>query len=263
MEKKRILIVDDEKDTATVLGMFIEKIGQYEVHLETDGSQAYAAAKQFKPDLLLLDIMMPGVDGGEVASQIKADADTKDIPIVFVSGAITKDEAREQGSTLGGYPVLAKPVRKKELIKVLEKYFVQGPISEENSESPMSEPKPSVLASDRRIHARVKANTELSYVCLDKDDNPQRTGTGKAINISKSGLQLKTSLPIDSDYLQMTISDVEDECVNIKGKVIYSNELEPHLFQTGVSFIGPEEKCHQFVVNLIRSSSRTTKLHTT
>ena len=263
MEKKKILIVDDEKDTATVLGLFIEKIGMYEVYVETIGSQAFATARALQPDLMLLDIMMPNVDGGEVANQMKADPETRNIPIVFVSGAITKHEAEEQGSTLGGFPVIAKPVRKKELVRVLDEYVAQANTTGEPIESSLYEPRPGILATDRRISTRVKAHSHLSYVCLDKDDNPQRTGTGKAINISRSGLQLKTHLRIDTDFLQLSVSDVQADFVNIKGKVIYSNQLEPDMFQTGISFIGSEEKSRQFVVNLIKSSSGITNLHTT
>jgi len=255
MEKKKILIVDDEKDTANVLGQFIQKIGKYEVHIETIGSQAYATAKQLKPDLMLLDIMMPNVDGAEVANQMQSDTETKDIPIVFVSGAITKHEAREQGSTLGGYPVLAKPVRKKALMKILGEYTAEKTVPGEDFHTPPVVAKQDILAADRRINTRVQAGGRLSYVCLDNDDNPQRTGMGDAINISKSGIQLVTPLPIDTEYLQLTLSSVENGFIDIKGKVIYSNMLKQNTFQTGINFIAPAEKSNHFVVKLIKNSN--------
>lgn len=122
MEKKKVLIVDDETSITTVFKMVIEKTGKYEVLTETKGSHALAAAKQFKPDLILLDIVMPDIDGGEVADQIKADEEIKDTPIVFVSAALTKNEAKEQGAIPGRHPILAKPVPVEELIGAIEKY---------------------------------------------------------------------------------------------------------------------------------------------
>ena len=120
MEKKKILIVDDEINITAVLKLMIEKTGKYEVRTETKGSKAFAIIKKFKPDLVLLDIMMPDVDGGEIAGQMKADKDTNHIPIVFISAAITKEEARKGKTIKGGYPILAKPVPMEELIDALK-----------------------------------------------------------------------------------------------------------------------------------------------
>jgi len=122
MEKKRILIVDDEESLARVFKLLIEKTGKYETWKETNGSNAFATAKKFKPHLVLLDIMMPDIDGGEVASQLKEDAETRDIPIVFISAAITKEEENEQGIMKGGHPILAKPVSMEKLLATIEKY---------------------------------------------------------------------------------------------------------------------------------------------
>ncbi len=253
VEKKRILIIDDEEDSATALKLFIEKTDKYEARIETKGSRAFTAAKQFKPDLMLLDIMMPDVDGGEVATQMKADEKTRDIPIVFVSGVITKDEAKEQGSIQGGYPVLAKPVSMKELMEVIGKYAAEKSISIEGYGAPSLRAKKDILSAERRKHTRVRTGGLLSYVCMDRDDNLLREGMGDAINISKIGLQLKTHLPIETEYLLLAINSVENELINIKGKVIYSQTLGPDIFQTGVNFIEPDVKAQQFVVELVKS----------
>lgn len=252
MENKKILVVDDEKDSATALRLFIEKIGKYEIRVETIGSQAFAAAKQFKPDLMLLDIMMPDVDGGEVANQMKADDETIDIPIVFVSGAITKEEAKEQGSIQGGYPIIAKPVLMNEVVEVIGKYIPEKAEPSEEYATPSLSTEKNILSAERRNHTRIQTGGRLSYTCIDKDDNPQREGEGDAVNISRVGLQLKTHLPIETEYLQLTIKSIENEFIKIKGKVIYTKMLEPDIFHIGVNFIESEAEAHHFVVNLVK-----------
>ncbi len=122
MEKKKIMVVDDEISITSVFKMVLEKTGKYEVLTETLGSRAFSVAKRFQPDLILLDIMMPDVDGGEVASQLKEDSTTKDIPIVFISAAITKEEAAESGGFQGGYPILPKPIHVDNLMACIEEY---------------------------------------------------------------------------------------------------------------------------------------------
>ncbi len=122
LQKKKILIVDDEISITNVFKVIIEKTGHYEVRTETHGSKALPAAKEFNPDLILLDIMMPDMDGGEVAGRLKEDDLTKDIPVVFISAAITKEEVEESGGMQGGYPILAKPVHVTKLMECLEAY---------------------------------------------------------------------------------------------------------------------------------------------
>ncbi|MFH0797389.1 MAG: response regulator [Candidatus Omnitrophota bacterium] len=120
MGKKRILIIDDEEDFTRVVKLNLEATGQYEVRIENKATQGFLTAQSFKPDLILLDIIMPGMNGDEVAAQIKKDEGTKDIPIVFLTAMATKDEVTPGCPVIGGYPFLAKPVRKKELIECIE-----------------------------------------------------------------------------------------------------------------------------------------------
>ena len=108
MPKKRILIIDDEVDIASSLKFFLEKTGLYEVRIEQMGQTGIEAATTFKPDLILLDVMMPDMDGGDVAAQIGEDKLTSRIPIVFLTAAVTKAEADAQGGTIGDRPVLSK-----------------------------------------------------------------------------------------------------------------------------------------------------------
>ena len=109
-EKKRILVVDDEPSITRLLKLNLEQTNDYVVRAENDSEMAVAAAEQFHPDLILLDVMMPGLDGGELASRFQANPKLKSVPIVFLTAAATKSEVYARGGKVGGLAFLAKPV---------------------------------------------------------------------------------------------------------------------------------------------------------
>jgi CheY-like chemotaxis protein len=121
MSKKKILVVDDEASLTRMLRRNLEATGKYEVKEENSGVQAYDSAKQFQPDMILLDVMMPDMDGGAVAAQIQDDENLKHIPIVFLTAIVQKEEAEDTGSNIGGRTFLAKPVKLDDLITCIEK----------------------------------------------------------------------------------------------------------------------------------------------
>jgi CheY-like chemotaxis protein len=120
-EKKRILVVDDEASITRLLKLNLEHTGHYIVRSENDAKAALAAAEEFQPHLILLDVMMPGMDGGELASRIQASPKLKSVPIVFLTAAATKGEVYARGGKVGGLPFLAKPVELSEVLACLEK----------------------------------------------------------------------------------------------------------------------------------------------
>ena len=120
MSKKKILVVDDEASLTRMLRRNLEATGKYEVKEENSGTQAYDSAKQFQPDMILLDVMMPDMDGGAVAAQIQDDEHLKHIPIVFLTAIVQKEEAEDTGSNIGGRTFLAKPVKLDDLITCIE-----------------------------------------------------------------------------------------------------------------------------------------------
>jgi len=120
--RKRILVIDDEVPLTNLVKLTLERTGSFEVRVENQGSRGYDAAKEFKPDLVLLDIVMPDVEGSEVARQIKDDVELKDTPIAFLTAAVMKEElVGDQGSHIGGFPFIAKPVEEGELIAFVNK----------------------------------------------------------------------------------------------------------------------------------------------
>lgn len=122
MEAKRILIIDDEPAMTRMIRVNLELTRRYQVREENQAAHALATAHEFKPDLILLDVIMPGVDGGELAGRIKADTTLKQVPVIFLTGTVTKKEAAE-GAVTAGYPLLSKPVSLKNLVETMENAF--------------------------------------------------------------------------------------------------------------------------------------------
>lgn len=121
MEKKKILIVDDEENLAEMVKLNLEDTGEFEVRVETEGLQAIAAAEEFRPDLILLDIIMPDMDGSEVANKIKNVQDLKDIPIVFLTAMVSEDEVSSKKGVIGGYPFIPKPISVERLVNTIKR----------------------------------------------------------------------------------------------------------------------------------------------
>ncbi|KAA1151676.1 GGDEF domain-containing response regulator [Pseudoalteromonas sp. FUC4] len=107
-QKPLILIVDDEPSNLHVLveGLLTD----YDVRISTSGEQALVFVESTRPDLILLDIMMPGMDGYEVCNILKAKQNTKGIPVIFVT-ALTEEESEEKGFAMGAIDYIHKPYK--------------------------------------------------------------------------------------------------------------------------------------------------------
>jgi len=118
-EKRRILIVDDDPDSTHLVKILLEKTGNYVVLEENDADQAHQSARNFRPDAILLDIMMPNTDGGEVAAQIEADPELRSTPIIFLTALVTEPETKA-GLRIEGHRSLSKPINIPQLIDQIE-----------------------------------------------------------------------------------------------------------------------------------------------
>ena len=107
--KPRILIVDDNPRFSHSARLILQESGQYVVCEENDAVSAVETARSFRPDLILLDLVMLQLDGAEVAAQVESDWALHGVPIVFVTGLVTRDEARN-GQRIDGHRVVSKPV---------------------------------------------------------------------------------------------------------------------------------------------------------
>ncbi|MFW6212016.1 MAG: response regulator [Spirochaetota bacterium] len=110
----RILIVDDNTNNLGVLYRYLDDVG-FTVLVSQDGERAVHLAAHQQPDLILLDIMLPGIDGFETCRQIKANAETTDIPIIFIS-ALTDVQDKVRGFQAGGVDYVTKPFNQEEVL---------------------------------------------------------------------------------------------------------------------------------------------------
>lgn len=125
MNHKRILIVDDEAGVTRSLKLNLEAMAGYEVWTENDSALALAAARDFHPQLIFLDVLMPHLDGCDVSAQIHADPKLKDTPIVFLTALAHNEDTGGRAVTAGSTIYLAKPVDTEELIKCIEQTLAQ------------------------------------------------------------------------------------------------------------------------------------------
>ena len=120
MNKKRVFIVDDETAVTRILKLGLERTRLYMVRTEEDSLKALASARGFQPDIILLDIMMPGLDGGELAAQMRQDPQLTDIPIIFLTSLISSaDDRNPLGEPASLF--LPKPIDFTYLLSCIEK----------------------------------------------------------------------------------------------------------------------------------------------
>ena len=116
---KKILIVDDEAGFTRLMKLTLQKTGEYEVTEENDGAHAWETARRVRPDLILMDIVMPNVDGGDATASIRNDPALCHIPIVFLTAIVSKKETAP-GGLIGGFPFLSKPASLDALIACIK-----------------------------------------------------------------------------------------------------------------------------------------------
>jgi CheY-like chemotaxis protein len=109
-----VLVVDDERDNRELLGVILAWEG-FETSMAESGEEAIASVAEHLPHLILLDVMMPGMDGYQVATKIKGDPAAKDTPIIIVS-AMTDESSQQRGRSCGAEDFIAKPVERDQLV---------------------------------------------------------------------------------------------------------------------------------------------------
>lgn len=121
MAEQHILVIEDNRDLAYQLRMRLEAKG-YTVHTALDGSEGLQKARSLKPDIILLDLMLPDVDGYKICRMLKFDREYEYIPIIILS-ARTLDEDRELAAEVGANAYLFKPIDWKELFSTIQSYL--------------------------------------------------------------------------------------------------------------------------------------------
>lgn len=122
MELKKILMVDDDDAIRRVAQLTLSRIGKFEVALAKSGAEALDLVSKDRPDLILLDVMMPGMDGPAVFHRLKQNEQTEAIPIVFMTAKIQRHEV-EAYSQMGATGVISKPFEPGELPDQLRQLY--------------------------------------------------------------------------------------------------------------------------------------------
>lgn len=120
MEYQRILVVDDEPAISGLLFHYLTRTQRFIVRTENRPGRALSAARQFLPDLILLDVDMPGLSGGDLANEFEADLSLHRVPILFVTSLVSQGEAGEGILIFHGRRFLSKPVSAPALIAAVD-----------------------------------------------------------------------------------------------------------------------------------------------
>ena len=119
---KKILIVEDEQETLTHISNILKR-ANYEVVPTSKGKEALELARSNKPDLIILDVMLPDMEGSEIAAALSSDPSTDCIPIIFLTGIITKQEESLVKRT-GRHYLMAKPTTGRELFELVKRILL-------------------------------------------------------------------------------------------------------------------------------------------
>ncbi|MGZ0657641.1 response regulator [Coraliomargarita sp. W4R53] len=119
-DARRVLVIDDEPSFTRMIKLNLEGTGNYVVETLNESRKALEVTKAFVPDIILLDVVMPEVDGGDVALNLRSRSATKNIPIIFVSAMVSQKESKRGFYQSGGEHFLAKPVDKDTLCGAIE-----------------------------------------------------------------------------------------------------------------------------------------------
>ncbi len=272
-KKQLVLLVDDVVKNLQHAGKVLMDVG-YEISVATDGYQALDILKKITPDLILLDIVMPNMDGYEVCRRIKEQTHLKDIPIIFFS---SKKESEDivQGFEIGGVDYIKKPVKKGELVVRVKNHLelkkARDHIMKQNRKLEMlNQSKDEFLeiaAHDLKDPlSSIVGNIEiLKTHKLTLTDQEMDEYFDKIDNAARSSVQIISDLldinALDDGKLKLTIKAVNIDMM-IKKKIkeyaaITKKKRITILFRKGAKeslVLGDEEKVEQVLDNLISNA---------
>lgn len=122
--KKRVLLIDDEEGFTRLLKLNLLKTGRFEVDVENDSTKAFLKARSFNPDVIVLDVVMPNLDGGDVQAQLQTDPELSSVPVIMLTALVDSNEL-SQGAVAqaGATTVLPKPVDLDLLLQLFDEIF--------------------------------------------------------------------------------------------------------------------------------------------
>ena len=155
-EQVKILIVDDDIATGIILEGYLQSCNHY-IHIVDNGKNALEWAEKIKPDLILLDIMMPGISGFEVCERLKNEKTTKRIPVLFIT-SLSDSDSRKKAIESGAEGFMVKPLNA-DLILAYVKLFARMKKDHDNAEQRLDSIKKIV---DSSVHDLVNVNSAVS-----------------------------------------------------------------------------------------------------
>jgi CheY-like chemotaxis protein len=229
-ERRTILVADDEEDVRFLLSRLLGDVG-FEVHLAQDGLEALESIEARRPDLVILDLMMPALDGWGVLERLKKQEDP---PIVVLLTARGDAESFARGMRAGAAAYVTKPFRFHELIAT-----VQGLLN--------SDGKKPVLHGERRREARLPVSMDVKV--LGRDETP--IALGRVVDMSRGGLKVHLGVKIENGFpvsVAFELGEVRDLAVD--GQVRWSLPV-PRGYAHGLSFVRLNEEKERKVVALL------------
>jgi two-component system, sensor histidine kinase and response regulator len=219
LHESNILIVDDTPANIDVLHTVLKDKG-YQIAMAKNGKQALINVSQFKPDLILLDVMMPELDGYETCKRLKSNEQTKDIPIIFIT-AKAEHEDIVKGFELGAVDYIIKPFQHEEVLFRVKTHTQLRQTVKENKQlvnqlketiSLLNEGQKkditkseffSRMSHDLRapINAILEHSQSLEQSITIKENNADQNTVAKIINASKHSLALIKSV-LESTHIQ-------------------------------------------------------------
>ena len=117
----KVLLIDDEEGFTRLLKMNLEKSGKYEVMVENNSMRAHSTARSFRPDIMLLDVVMPGLDGGDLLARFSDDPDLRGVPVIMLTALVSRgDTGPHAVAQSGTISVMPKPVDLGMLLRVMD-----------------------------------------------------------------------------------------------------------------------------------------------
>ncbi len=123
MARKKILIVDDEPAFTNIVKLTLEGTENYEVRVENDPCRALATGRKFWPDIIILDVIMPGMNGDALYRYFLADPVLKHVPVIFLTAVVPHEEVDERNGMIGRAYLMAKPVSADQLAGVIDNHL--------------------------------------------------------------------------------------------------------------------------------------------